>query len=65
MKTIEQEINEATARWGVKHDAIKCGSCSGSGLRVHSRGYNDDLGVVLDICEDCRGKGYIIMEVAA
>lgn len=64
MKTIEQEINEATARWGVKHDAIKCGSCNGSG-RDHVRGYNDDLGVILDRCEDCRGKGYIIVEVAA
>jgi len=53
MKTLEQEINEATARWGVRHDAVQCPACNGSGEDLYSG----------DRCGDCCGKGYVIVEV--
>lgn len=61
MKTIEQEISEANARWCVEHDAEKCQACNGTGVDIY--GDNDDMGVINDPCGDCKGKGYIITEV--
>lgn len=63
MKTIEQEINEATARWGVKHDAEKCPDCKGDGW-VEAWDYSREI-ELSQTCHACRGKGYIIVEVAA
>ena len=62
MKTIEQEINEATARWGVQHDAVQCHDCKGDGW-TEAWDYNRET-ETSQTCYACRGKGYIIVEVA-
>jgi len=61
MKTIEQEINEATARWGVQHDAVQCPDCKGDGW-TGAWDYAREMETT-QTCYACRGKGYIITEV--
>lgn len=61
MKTIEQEINEATARWGVQHDAVQCHDCKGDGFQ-QAWDYARETETT-QTCYACRGRGYIITEV--